>query len=189
MSKHTPGYSHNGRFIVRHGHSRRTPTYVSWVGMIQRCTNPKTANFRLYGGRGIKVCQRWLEFDAFLADVGCRPAGMSLDRIDSDGHYEPGNVRWATASEQRANQRKGLVNLQGRRFTRLTVVESAGRNAQRNSLWRCVCDCGAEVTLPEYRLKNGTTRSCGCLCRELSASRAQKLAGIRWGRDQAEGRA
>ena len=74
--------------------------------MKSRCLNPRQADYPSYGGRGITVCERWLHsFEAFLADVGPRPAGMSLDRINVNGNYEPGNVRWATAREQRANQR------------------------------------------------------------------------------------
>lgn len=166
----------DGRFMELHGHCSagrlRSRTYISWVGMIQRCTNPATENYHLYGGRGICVCERWLTFENFLADMGERPAGTSIDRFpNNDGNYEHGNCRWATAAAQRANQRKGLVNLAGMRFGRLTVVEFAGRNGQRNSLWKCACDCGGEVVAPEYRLQNETTRSCGCLARELSAAR------------------
>lgn len=74
--------------------------------MISRCTNPASRAFADYGGRGIKVSGRWLSFDAFLADMGPRPgAGYSLDRIDPNGHYEPGNVRWATRYEQAQNKR------------------------------------------------------------------------------------
>jgi hypothetical protein len=75
--------------------------------MIQRCSNPKATRYERYGGRGIKVCDRWVEsFDAFLADVGPRPSAWhSIDRYpDNDGNYEPGNVRWATAAEQQQNQ-------------------------------------------------------------------------------------
>ena len=73
--------------------------------MLERCTNPKKDNFADYGGRGIKVCDRWRRYKNFLADMGKRPPGMTLDRIDVNGNYEAGNCRWATASEQRRNQR------------------------------------------------------------------------------------
>jgi len=75
--------------------------------MITRCTNPKTPQWADYGGRGIAVCARWLDFQNFLADVGPRPDGTSIDRYPNpDGNYESGNCRWATASEQRLNQRR-----------------------------------------------------------------------------------
>ena len=90
---------------TKHGYNR-TPTYVSWCAMVARCANPKLKSYKNYGGRGIAVCDRWLEFSNFLADMGERPPGKSIDRFpDNDGHYEPGNCRWATASEQRINQR------------------------------------------------------------------------------------
>ena len=83
------------------------PEYAVWTHMIQRCTNPVRTGYHLYGGRGIKVCQRWRNsFAAFLEDVGPRPSmGHTLDRIDSDGNYEPGNCRWVTADVQANNTR------------------------------------------------------------------------------------
>ena len=86
---------------------KRTPEYRAWVGMKSRCYNPKVAEYPDYGGRGIKVCSRWLnDFEAFLADMGPRPRrGYSLDRIDGCKDYEPSNVRWATYTEQNRNKR------------------------------------------------------------------------------------
>lgn len=91
---------------------RLTPEYKSWEGMIGRCTNVKVKNYGNYGGRGITVCARWRsDFAAFLADVGQRPTvEHSLDRFpNNDGNYEPGNVRWATVTEQARNRRTNIL--------------------------------------------------------------------------------
>lgn len=92
-----------------HGHNRKgktTRTYRTWSNMVTRCTNPKGTDYKYYGGRGITVCERWLNsFENFLADMGEAPRGLTLDRIDPNGNYEPKNCRWTTWVEQRRNQR------------------------------------------------------------------------------------
>lgn len=89
----------------RHGMTD-TPTHRSWLEMRRRCTNPHSEHWPDYGGRGIRFCERWESFENFLADMGERPDGMTLDRIDVNGHYEPGNCRWATSSVQQRNKRR-----------------------------------------------------------------------------------
>lgn len=87
------------------------PGYASWKAMVQRCTNPSAPNWSRYGGRGITLCTRWREsYNAFIEDAGTPPGpGYSIDRIDANGNYEPGNVRWATASEQQRNKRSKIT--------------------------------------------------------------------------------
>lgn len=88
---------------LRHGQST-SAVYKRWRGMIDRCFNPSTANYKYYGGRGISVCDRWQKFENFLADMGEPPPGLTLDRINNNGNYEPDNCRWATWFEQARNK-------------------------------------------------------------------------------------
>lgn len=77
--------------------------------MLQRCLNPRDDAYRNYGGRGITVCERWREFENFFADMGPRPAGLTIERINNDGSYEPDNCMWATRSEQNKNKRARAI--------------------------------------------------------------------------------
>jgi hypothetical protein len=86
--------------------SKQTPEYISWRGMKERCQNSNHSGYQLYGGRGISVCEQWkISFQSFLDDMGLRPIGHSLDRIDVNGNYEPINCRWADARTQARNTR------------------------------------------------------------------------------------
>lgn len=123
---------------------RKTPEYRIWCGMVTRCTNRRLACAHNYALRGITICERWRgSFAAFLADVGPRPSpGHSIDRIDNDRGYEPGNCRWATAAEQQRNTRRNkLLTLNGRTM--------------------CVADWAAELGISRYtifdRLRRGYT--------------------------------
>lgn len=112
-----------------HGHTvkeKASRTYESWAAMVQRCTNPTNPLYANYGAVGITVCDRWLKFENFLADVGERPPSMSLDRFPNiEGGYEPGNVRWATRTEQARNKTNN-VNITHNGLT-LTIAGWAER--------------------------------------------------------------
>jgi hypothetical protein len=98
--------------VNRHGYAstkpgQRTPEYAAWDSAKQRCTNPNHPRWKDYGGRGITMCEAWrTDFLVFLRDVGPKPVGYTLDRIDNDRGYEPGNVRWTDWKTQENNKRR-----------------------------------------------------------------------------------
>lgn len=107
------GLSKRAAAHMVHGHTVNkaySPTYLSWQSMLARCRYLDRDSERKHVGRGIVVCDRWLSFENFLADMGERPDGKTLDRIDNDGHYEPTNCRWATPIEQARNRRNARLD-------------------------------------------------------------------------------
>lgn len=118
----------------------RTSTYTIWKTMVARCTRPHAKDFPRYGGRGITVCERWRTFANFLADMGERPAGLTLDRKDGTGGYEPANCRWATPKEQARNRRNNVLLTHDGQTA--TVAEWAERT-------------GLERKTLEYRVRAG----------------------------------
>lgn len=99
----------NGAKSRRHG-MEDTRTYRAWAGAKSRCQNPNDPGYKRYGGRGIRICERWQFFVNFLADMGEAPARLEIDRIDNDGNYEPGNCRWTTR-QKNAQNRRGVRNI------------------------------------------------------------------------------
>lgn len=101
--------------MFKHGqrgsnNARRSRCYLSWVSMKQRCLNFKHQFYSNYGGRGIKVCKRWLQFENFYADMGERPRGKTLDRINVNKNYCKSNCKWSTKKQQESNKRRNLIN-------------------------------------------------------------------------------
>jgi len=93
----------------KHGHAtngEHSPSYASWVSMRNRCERPSDRSYRFYGAKGIKVCERWNKFENFLTDMGVRPEGTTLGRLNDEGDYEPGNAFWQTAEEQAETQNR-----------------------------------------------------------------------------------
>lgn len=135
---------------IKHGGARKNqphaPEYVVWSMMKDRCRNPQSKAYPNYGGRGIAVCERWMDFGAFLADMGPRPApDLTIERIDNDGNYEPENCRWATRKEQMQNVRPRSTTVW------LTI------NGERMQLVEAARRFGVKPSTVHWRVRNGRT--------------------------------
>lgn len=134
-----------------HGYSG-TREHATWLDMRNRCRNPDSKDYPRYGGRGIQVCERWDSFENFLADMGERPPGLSIDRIDTNGNYEPGNCRWATRTEQSRNRRGNYTAEQDR-----IIREAIDRGLNFPQMAKLVGKSPSSVSMRVYRmgLKSG----------------------------------
>lgn len=164
---------------VTHGHYRggASPTYVSWQNMRTRCLNPNDPTYPRYGGVGVTVCKRWGRFENFLADMGERPVGMTLDRRNGGRGYSKSNCRWATTQEQARNRRTSIV-----------IAHSSGT--------KCVAElareCAAVDASTVYRRLKAGWSAVDALSRPAHptltfAGRTQSLAA--WARETGVGRA
>lgn len=154
------------RGATKHGHKKRSGMsleYKTWLRMKQRCENPKSGDYSNWGGRGIVVCDRWQTFEHFLADMGERPAAdATIDRIDPNGNYEPGNCRWATPVEQASENRRDLIPVTIEGVAYPSVDAACRAFGSSPSLAHCRMRAGYDavtaVTTPPWGLPNRRSR-------------------------------
>jgi hypothetical protein len=139
-----------------HGWSR-TGLYKRWSAMKARCLNPKDESYSRYGGRGIRVCERWLKFENFLQDMGIPELGLSLERIDNDKGYSLDNCKWATRKEQQNNTRRN------RRVDGLTITELAERYGLSHSTAALRIKRGHALDIPIGQIGQWRTRLTHCI--------------------------
>ncbi len=132
-----------------------TPTYQSWEGMKWRCLNPKAKCYHNYGGRGIGICKKWLKFEGFYEDMGEKPAGLSLDRIDNERGYSKSNCRWATRIQQNRNMR---------------TVQFVTFKGERRPITEWAEMLGFQINTLKFRLKRGWSVE-----RAMTEPRKQKM--------------
>ena len=138
--------------------------YQLWNGLFTRCYNPNVKIFKYYGGRGISVCERWDNFKNFLDDMGDRPEGMQLDRIDNNGNYEPNNCRWVTPKENNAHIKGDIPDqdMLGKRFGKWLVISSV-KHKSGHRYYLCKCDCGIEKIISGGELRRKRTPTTQCI--------------------------
>lgn len=119
-----------GMRAFKHGKTG-TATHNSWKAMLRRCSDPNMQFWEHYGGRGITVCERWKVFNNFFADMGLRPQGMTIERVDNNGNYEPSNCKWGTDAEQARNSRNAKLNSEAVKVLRFMVKKGINKTLLR----------------------------------------------------------
>lgn len=141
---------------------RRDPAYGSWWGMRRRCSEPTHISYANYGGRGISICERWMKFDNFFEDMGPRPIGMTLERKDRNGNYEPGNCVWATKHVQNSNKSTNkIVEVSGVSGTVSDVAQALGKNRMR-VYKRLSTGHSLDVAFSDQKLIGGPAKKSHC---------------------------
>lgn len=168
--------------MTKHG-KYKTPTYSSWHAMRSRCNNPNRPNYSNYGGRGIKVCKRWDSFQSFYADMGEKPEGYYLDRIDNDKGYEPSNCRWLTPKESANNRRDPEEIILGNKFNDWTPLKKlTQRGCSGVLMYLCRCVCGNEGKVKKGALLDGRSTKCKQCFNSSHEKKANKLVGEKYGK-------
>jgi len=157
------------RRMTTHG-MKNTPPWNTWMAMRKRCRDPNNIGWSIYGGRGIRVCKEWDEsFEVFWRDM--KPAwkpGLTIERIDVNGHYEPGNCTWIPLEDQARNRRSNAAwrnvstDLTGSIVGRWEVLHPVGKSRWGSQQWLCRCSCGTERVVGHSSLKLRKSKSCGC---------------------------
>ncbi len=147
---------------TKHGMAN-SPENVSWQNMLQRCHNPKNNSFGDYGGRGIRVCERWKSFENFFADMGKRPAGMTLERKDNGGDYEPGNCCWGSRKVQNNNKRNNVIII---------------HNGKSRNIAQWAKETGIAYATMLYRYRRGLSKSLIFKKRRLKTNECRQKSGM-----------
>jgi hypothetical protein len=143
-----------------------------------RCLTASCPDYKWYGARGIKLCDKWMKFEGFLEDMGHVPEGLEIDRIDNDGNYTKDNCKWTTHKENCSHRRNGrFVNLTGVIFGRVTALSSYTPGGRTQ--WYYSCSCGNKFVTLSHSLIQGRTKSCGCVRREKTILRNRSLKGVK----------
>lgn len=162
-----PGTTKHGESNPRNG---RTPEYYTWISIRQRCLNPGHPRFKDYGGRGISVCARWSSFQNFLSDMGRRPPGLTIERINNDGNYEPTNCTWATYAQQAANKRK----YKRHNSTPLSSHKPSRSTSNSPRIPKTHCPLGHEYTPENTYVNPSGGRACRVCLRSANARYYQR---------------
>lgn len=166
----------------------QTPTYIAWRNMRRRCLNPKDQSWHCYGGRGIKVCRQWAEsYDQFVKDMGVKPKGMTLERLNTDGNYEPSNCVWASMRDNQ-NNRRNTIKVKGVPVTVLAEMTGIKADTLRARLNRygTSSDRILKQRLNDAKpAEHGTRKRYerdGCRCDKCKAFNAERARAYRAGR-------